>query len=47
MMAPFENYSIAIPANVKLSICVPALDIGASSAFYLPLETWFRGHWLG
>ncbi len=47
MMPPFGNYSIAIPADVKLSICVPALDIGASSAFHLPFETRFRGHVLG
>jgi hypothetical protein len=33
MMPQFGNYLIAaIPVDVKLSICVRALDIGASSA---------------
>ena len=32
MMLRFGNYSVAIPVDVKLSICVRALEIGASSA---------------
>ena len=46
-MLPFESCSTAILADVRLSICVPALGIGASSAFSFTFYNRFRGHALG